>query len=516
MAKCLLIHVPVRLFDSPRHIPLSVGMLAAMVKDRHEVAICDLNAMRDIYKNPDDLQDYLLECLRLTKWDYIGVSGLSTQYREIKKVLPVARKTNPQATILAGGGWVSSIPQEMLELNSDIDIACINEGDYTFQEILDGKSPSDIKGIYYKENGQYIATEPRPLVENMDSLPYPAYDLMELSIYFKHSKTNESLEMAQCNRRLDIVAERGCPRQCTFCQHLGGSRWDLVIQLGKDKVREMDKEYGFQSPARWNSPKYITEQFLHIHDTYGVDGVLLMDENLCSNKKRVFSVCDMFISEGIGKKMKWFALGDSASVDDDMLLKMREAGCTGLSYGGESASDRVLLKDIGKGVTRQHHQNAIDAMKRTGIRPLMTFMLGNPNEDIDDICETVEFWIRNNIECFPFICVAYPGTKLYVDYKDFLLQQYDPTITALSSHEKKLKALEAWHMEMDDATEMTAHVSQIFNTVELLGLQQLMYHKDLKRILRFAHDTGRKHSPKWNIYCPTCTKVGEILAGNNN
>ena len=71
-------------------------------------------------------------------------------------------------------------------------------------------------------------------------------------------------------------------------------------------------------------------------------------------------------------------------------------------------------------------------------------------------------------------------------------------------------------MEMDDATEMTAHVSQIFNTVELLGLQQLMYHKDLKRILRFAHDTGRKHSPKWNIYCPTCTKVGEILAGNNN
>lgn len=514
MSKCLLIHPPVRLFDKPRHIPLSVGMLAAVTEDRHELGICDLNAGRDRYPNPDDLYNYLVECLKATKWDYVGVSGLSTQYRDVKKIIPIIRKTIPDTTILAGGGWISSIPQEMLELNPEVDIAAINEADYTFQEILDGKPLNQIKGIYYKEDGQYIATEPRPLVENMDDLPYPAYHLMDLDIYFKYSKTNESIELSQCKRRLDIVSERGCSRACTFCQHLGGSRWDLVTQLGKDKVREMDKEYGFQKPARYNSPKYVVEQLLFMHNTYGIDAVLLMDENLCSNRKRVFELCDRMISEGIPNLLSWFSLGDSASVDDEMLLTMKQAGCSGISYGGESASDRVLLQDIGKGIKRIHNQQAVDCMKRVGLRPLMTFMVGNPHEDIDDICETVEFWIINNIECFPFICCPYPGTKLYTDYKDFILQQYDPSITPLSSKEKKLRALEKWHMEMDDATDVTAHVSQVFNTVELLGLQQLMYKKDIGRILQFAHDTNRKHATKWDKFCPICQQTKALIIGS--
>ena len=101
--KTLLVHPQVRAQDKPRHICYGIGILANIIRDKHEVAICDMNIQRMNY-NSEDLYDvYLMDCLKVAKWDFIGVGGLSSQYKDVKKILPRARKTNPQATILAGG-----------------------------------------------------------------------------------------------------------------------------------------------------------------------------------------------------------------------------------------------------------------------------------------------------------------------------------------------------------------------------------------------------------------------------
>ena len=92
---------------------------------------------------------------------------------------------------------------------------------------------------------------------------------------------------------------------------------------------------------------------------------------------------------------------------------MVEAGCTYISFGFESASDKVLAQDIQKGQTRMHLQKTVDAIKNVGLRPLATFMIGNEHEDINDLLETVDFWIKNNIEVDPFICTPYVGSPIF-------------------------------------------------------------------------------------------------------
>lgn len=509
--KTLIIHPPIRAVDKPRHIPLGPGMLLAMIKDKHECALADLNAARDFCATTEDVYAYLKECLESTKWDYVGISGLSSQYKYIKNILPMIRKTNPQAIILAGCGWITYRPKEMMMLNPEIDITCVGEGEITIQEICDGKSPKDIKGIWYRENGELVATQPRGLIADIDSLPYPEYSLIPMEIYFKYSSTMDSLEAMNAKRRVDGCYERGCPRSCAFCSHNGASRYDLVMIHGKEKVREMDEEYGFQNVARWNSPKYIAEHTWYLINEFNCDFVMNLDENLCSNKKRVFEMCDRFISEGLNKKIKWGSLGDSASVSDEMLYKMKEAGCTYISYGGESASDRILLKDIGKGTTRAHNQHAVDCMRRVGLRPLMTFQIGFPSETIDDILETTDFFVKNNIKSDCFLDCAYPGTKYFAEHYEFLLRQYDPSIEKDSSLEKKLAAEERFLIDLDDATDLSATVSQNFTGVELLGLKALVANNDMRRICNFAHESGRTHAPKWDEWCDYCSQTKKLI-----
>lgn len=519
MSKTILIHAPVRAQDRPRHIPYGLAILANIIRDKHEVAICDMNINRMNYGDTNDLYNqYLRECLEAAKWDYIGVGGLSSQYKDVKKILPMAKKTNPQATIIAGGGWITYIAKDMMELNPEVDIASVGESFDTLPEILDGKAPRDIKSIYYREDGQLIATPPRGLYHDVDKLPYPAYDLLDMEMYFKNSSSNECVESMNAKRRTDGIYEYGCPRSCHFCSHNGASRYDLVALYGKERVRELDKEAGyFQNVARWQSPKYIVENTWYLYNKYQLDFLTNMDENMCSNRKRVFELCDRLISEGLNEKVLWGALGDTASVDDEMISKMKESGCRYISFGGESASDRILLHDIQKGVTRAHAQEAVDVMKRCQMRPLMTFQIGFPTETVDDILETTSFFVENNIRSDCFISTAYPGTQYYMEHKKYLMAQYDPLINQFpDDKEREKRALERFLIDLDDATDMTATVAQNFNQVELLGIKSLVANNDIRRILLFAHDTNRTHATKWNAWCDYCKSSKEIIVGSNN
>ena len=206
---------------------------------------------------------------------------------------------------------------------------------------------------------------------------------------------------------------------------------------------------------------------------------------------------------------------------------MKDAGCCYISFGFESASNKVLNQDIGKGQLQIHEQQTIDAVKKVGLTPITTFMIGNPHEDINDLMETVDFWIRNRIEINPFICTPYVGSPLYYNYKDYLLQQYDEKLKLVNELQKadeetiekwKLAALDKFMSECGDATQYTATVSQYFTIAELFALKQFMYKHDTGRMLKMAHhrydETGLnqwKHDEKWTKYCPVCIAKEELL-----
>ena len=204
---------------------------------------------------------------------------------------------------------------------------------------------------------------------------------------------------------------------------------------------------------------------------------------------------------------------------------MKDAGCTYISFGFESASDKVLNEDIQKGQTQSHLQTTIDEIKKIEMRPLTTFMIGNAHENINDLMETLTFWIRNGIEVDPFICTPYIGSPIYYNNKKIILEQYDERLkifdkTIIGEEQIKkweLEALDKFMKECGDATQYTATISQYFSIPELFAIKRFMYKHDFRRLLQFAHQrfeqTGLeqwKHSEKWNSYCEVC-KAHEIF-----
>ena len=193
-------------------------------------------------------------------------------------------------------------------------------------------------------------------------------------------------------------------------------------------------------------------------------------------------------------------------------------------YGGvnEVGGNKILLEDIGKGVTAADNQSAVDILQKEGIAPIMTFMVGNPNEDINDVLQTVEFFIKNNVTIDPFICTPYPGTKIFMDYEDFILQQYDERLKLLNDHPNpkiseemvtqwKNEALEKFLLSLNNATDYSCTVSQHFDFGDLLTIKYLMHKCDVEKLLKLAHLREWQHDKKWRTQCPVCVAEDIIL-----
>jgi len=540
--KVLFIVPEIRLDSGPNHFPFWAGILAAIVEKKGgQVGILDLNALRMKYGGrlvPDKIIE---EEIRLEKWDLIGIGGLTSTYGRIKQLAPLIRKSSPDSIFIGGGGWATYNPDEILQLVPEMDMICIGEGEETFSELYDEinqetKDFEKVNGLCLRDNETFKFTKPRALISDLNTIPYPAYDLMETDVYFEHSALPLSVESFNSKRRVSVVWERGCPRGCTFCSHNGMSRIDLQNIYGSGNRREgeklvriSDKENDtFQLPARWPSAKYAVENIKLLQEKFDVDFISILDENMTSNLKWTKEFCQLYVDEGLDKTIKWGTLGDapSVAVQPSIVQIMKDAGCAYISFGFESASDKVLNQDIGKGQLRVHEQKTIDAVKRAKLHPITTFMIGNPHENIDDLMETVDFWIQNGAEVDPFICTPYVGSPLYYDYKDFILQQYDERLKLIKDNQNvtketilkwELKALDKFMKDCGDATQYTATVSQYFTIPELFALKQFMYKHDTRRMLQMAHQrydqTGLeqwKHAEKWAKYCHVCKAREEL------
>ena len=542
--KVLFIVPEVRLDSAPSNMPFWAGILGAIVKQKGgQVGILDLNALRTKYDGRQVPLEVIAEEIAAEKWDMIGIGGLTTTYSRIKQLAPLIRKKSPDSLFVAGGGWCTYNPDEILQLVPEIDLICIGEGEVTFSELYDevNNNTNDfekVNGLCLRDGEGYKFTGPRALIDDLNTVPYPAYELFELDIYFKNSSVLYSYEAFISKKRASVVWERGCPRGCTFCSHNGMSRIDLQNiygegdrRAGEKLVRASDKENDtFQLPARWPTAKYAVDNIKLLQQKFDVDFITIVDENMTSNKKWTNEFCDLYIKEGLHDTIKWGTLGDAPSVatNPELVPRMVEAGCTYISFGFESASDKVLNQDIQKGQTRAHLQKTIDTIKNTKLKPITTFMIGNEHENIDDLMETVDFWIQNNAVVDPFICTPYVGSPIFYNNKDYVLGQYDERLNLVKNDPNlvdesiikkwKLDALDEFMTECGDAFQYTATISKYFTIPELFAIKRFMYTHDVRRLLQWAHQrydqTGLpqwSHSPKWKKYCKICQSRNELL-----
>ena len=541
--KVLFIVPEIRLDSVPQHIPFWAGILAAIVEQKGgDVAILDLNALRTKYDGKLVPSNIISEEIASEKWDVVGIGGLTTAYSRIKELSPLIKKSAPDSLFIGGGGWSTYNPTEILQLVSELDLIIIGEGEETFSELYDKVNNNssdflDVNGLCIRDGDNFLFTSPRALISDLNTIPYPSYDLFETEIYFKFSSINLSYQSYNSKKRLDTVWERGCPRGCTFCSHNGMSRIDLQNiygegdrKSGEKLVRISDKENDtFQLPARWPTPQYAVDNVKLLKEKFDIDFVSILDENMTSNLKWTQEFCDLYVKEDSLKSVGWGTLGDapSVAVKPEIIEIMKNAGCSYISFGFESASDKVLTHDIQKGQLRSHLQITVDTLKKANMTPITTFMIGNPNENIDDLMESVDFWIQNNAEIDPFICTPYVGSPIFYNHQDFLFQQYDYKLKLVSEgkispdpntvKKWRLNALDQFMSDCGDATQYTATVSQNFTIPELFAIKNFMLKHDVRRLLQMAHQrfeqTGLeqwKHSEKWSKYCQICTSKNDL------
>ncbi len=498
MAKVLFINPVIRQESSPRHVPYGLAMMVAVaLRDGHQVQVFDANAWRAG-------DGVLAQVLGADDWDVVAAGGITTSYNSLKKVFSLAKIHAPQALTVAGGGFLTSMPRDIMDLLTGIDVGVVGEAFLTWPELLaavDGgtRDFSGIKGLIYREkDGEVVFSPPRELMHDLDSLPYPAWEYFPLEeVYFPNSSVVLSEEAMRAKRRLDINTSYGCSLVCRFCFHLGLSG-DMKYVEGVDGRQDVE----FDVPGsrtrniRYHSVDYIVDMVKYIVDRFQVDFVSFLDENLMtmdvfSKRTWLNELCDRWIAEGLqpeerrdpkspikgyghGKGVYWGGTSHASLCRPDTLKKMARAGCTYLDYGWESFSKQIL-KTVGKGATPETNKRSYYWTMDAGIRPIPNQMIGFPTEDFDSLRDTMRAWEDLGIVARPFIVTPYPGSEWFHLYRQDILDQYDGDMDLFLS-------------ELGDATEVTAVISENFNDVELYGLRELMVRGDYRRMERFERE----------------------------
>jgi anaerobic magnesium-protoporphyrin IX monomethyl ester cyclase len=500
MAKILFINPVVREEDVPRHVPYGIALLSSICMEKgHLVQVYDENAWR---KGPEILK----QVFKADEWDVVAFGGITTAYSSIKSIAKQARKDSPNSTIILGGGILTSLPREMMSWLPEVDIGVVGEGFVTLPEILDAIDANQrdwmkIDGtISYSENNELVLSKERELMKDLDSLPYPAWDLFPLEeVYFPNSQVLFSEEGMLAKRRLDINVSYGCSLICRYCYHLGisGDMRYVEDENGKTSVA-FDEPGNYTRTIRYNNPEYIVKLVKYAYDKYDIDFVGFLDENLMtmdqySGRTWMKNICRLWIEEGLQpscsrddvehdescRGVHWSGTSHATLCNQEILGIMRQAGCSHLVYGYESFSPHVM-KTVGKGATPETNIRSFFWTLESGIRPIPNQIIGFPNEDFKSLYENMKAWEKLGIVVKPFFATPYPGSEWFTVYREKIIAQYDGN-------------LEKYIEDLGDATKITAVISQNFNAVELLGLREMMTNFDYKRIQEYEDYWKKAH-----------------------
>lgn len=376
-------------YDNDSYIswfPQGLAYLASAARNAgHEVKIYQ----QDIYHWADE---HLTSYLNENEFDVVEVSviGGYYQYRKLLSLSKAINNSNNRENFkyTIGGHGPASDPEYFLKITG-ADLVGIGEGEITFVEVLeafDGKrSLSSVDGIaYFDESGAFVGIKPRKLIQNIDTIAWPAYDLFDMNFYSLLRLPN----IKGSERCMPMLSGRGCIFACNFCYRL-------------------DK--GF----RPRSAQSIIEEIRFLKEKYNISYIGFSDELLMSSRERTLELCQAFIDADLN--IKWDCNGRLNFADIDVLEKMKEAGCVFINYGIESL-DNDTLKVMHKGLTRDMIIRGVENTLEVGISTGLNIIYGNINEPLSAIDDAVEFLLKydDHAQLRTIIPVTpYPGTELF-------------------------------------------------------------------------------------------------------
>lgn len=358
--------------------PVGLLSLAAVLRRQgHEVAVHDCKL--EILTLPSKLAEFEPE--------FVGIRTLSVFLNVLSYVAEVVNRVVPEAQVIVGGPHASLDPADALR-RSGATAAVLGEGEVTIVELLAAlqeRAPLDeVDGIAYLDEVGVKTTAPREPIEDLDSLPLPAYDLVPVEQYFAlhHGGT------APGGRTLTVFTSRGCPFACAFCHNLFGRKF------------------------RARSAESMVEELTYLRRRYGVEEFELHDDAFNTNRTRVLDICAGLQRAG-PKALLAFPNGlRGDSLDREQLEELRRAGTHHLALSPETATER-LQRLIGKRMDLDKLKRAADDCDALGIFTVGYFMLGFPTETEAEMEATVEWACKSSLHTASFFAVnPFPGTRL--------------------------------------------------------------------------------------------------------
>lgn len=375
----LLINSPGKIsFISP---PLGLLYIAANLrKDGHEVYITDYNLEKLDYQK-------IIKFIREKNIKIAGISIVTPKVYNAMELANAIKAGLPKISIIAGGPHPTLMPEQLLKDCNGFDYVIQREGELRFRELVNrlerNISIEDMDGLAFRKNDQIINHPAQTFIQDLDSLPMPARDLIDVIKYSNYMKTGVYPVTT-------MMTSRGCPFQCIYCS-------------------KPVTGFGFRALK----PENVIKEIDFLINNYGIKEIIFYDDSFTIHRPRVMELCDLMIKEGINAKIRWQCETRVNIVDEELLKKMKMAGCYLIAYGIESGSDRVL-GILRKGTTTNQIIKAVELTKKASIQVLGYFMLGIPGENEQEIKKTIQFSKDLNVDFAQFsIATAYPGTMLY-------------------------------------------------------------------------------------------------------
>ena len=357
--------------------PMDLLYLASVAREQGY-----LPTVKDYSFYSQTLEDFTNDISEL-KPRYVVVNAATPTLESDLEVLRIAKEVlGDEVITIAKGAHFNFLAREVMQDHDFIDIVMCGESELTFGEILKEKPLSEIQGICFRQEFEIIQTPKRPFNDNLDSLPYPARDLIDNSLYTRPD--NGKVQAV-------IKVSRGCPYHCFFC---------LATPLSGAVVRK-------------RSPENILGEIRECVEKYGIKNFVFWSDIFNLEKGWTRELCQKIIDSKLNITFSTNTRADSADVETVKLMK--KAGCRLVSIGIESGCQQMLDK-MGKKITLEQVRKTVAAFKREHIQIYAYYVIGLPWETKETIEQTLNFAKSLNTEYVSFYtAAALVGTRFY-DY----------------------------------------------------------------------------------------------------
>lgn len=364
--------------------PLGLAYIASYLRANGiEIQVLDFAALR----SNNELEK---ELISKSKADLVAMAATTNTIMEAYHLAKITKQVLPNAKVAVGGPHPTMEPVRTLQECKEIDYCIISEAEETMLELIraleNEKSPDTILGLSYRndENNNEIKVNPaRPLIQDLDSLPFPARDLLPLKKYWTPGVRRYPFAT--------IMTSRGCPYSCTFCSNF----------------KTQGKQFRFRSPEN------VLAEIDELVNKYGVKEINIIDDNFTFLPKRVKEICDLLIERKYDLELKTGNGIRSDRVSLPMLKHMKKAGFYLVAFGIESGNPEILKK-MRKGETKEQLRNSVRLAKQAGLITEGFFMFGNEGEGRKEMLDTIEFAKELDLNIAQFqVYTPVPGSPYY-------------------------------------------------------------------------------------------------------